>query len=80
MVLLKNNGFLPLKLETYKSVAVVGPCADDPVCNRGTWLFMCMFIDYTLLNVSGDYDPQPAYIVTPRAAFTNRSGLTVSTI
>ena len=36
MVLLKNDdGFLPLDITSYKSVAVVGPCADDPTCNRG---------------------------------------------
>lgn len=61
MVLLKNNGFLPIDVTAYKSVAMVGPCADDPTCNKG------------------DYDPQPAYIVTPRAAFSKRSGLAVST-
>lgn len=35
MLLENSNGILPLKLSSYKSVAVVGPCADDPVCSRG---------------------------------------------
>ena len=54
MVLLKNNGFLPLKLEAYKSVAIVGPCADDPVCNRGILAHIALHAyvhDYTVLTV-----------------------------
>ncbi|CAI8024072.1 Probable exo-1,4-beta-xylosidase xlnD [Geodia barretti] len=60
MVLLRNDGTLPINFGAFKSVALIGPCADDPDCN------------------TGDYNPQPAYIVTPRAAFLNRSGLTVN--
>ena len=37
IVLLQNSkGVLPLDLSSYKSVAIIGPCANDPVCARGT--------------------------------------------
>ena len=36
IVLIKNkNNFLPLDVTKYNSVAIIGPCADDPVCSRG---------------------------------------------
>ena len=36
MVLLENvNNTLPLTLGNYKSVALIGPCADDPDCVKG---------------------------------------------
>jgi len=61
IVLLQNSkGLLPLDLSSYKSVAIIGPCANDPVCARG------------------DYDPEPKYIITPMAAFSNRSQLQVN--
>ena len=30
-----RNGVLPLDMSKYKSVAVIGPCADNPTCARG---------------------------------------------
>ena len=36
IVLLENqNGILPMDLSKYKSVAIIGPCADDPICSEG---------------------------------------------
>ena len=36
IVLLENqNGILPMDLSKYKSVAIIGPCADDPTCSQG---------------------------------------------
>ena len=41
IVLIKNrNSFLPLDVTKYSSVAIIGPCADDPVCSRGI-TFLC---------------------------------------
>ena len=36
MLLQNSKGVLPLDLSSYKSVAIIGPCADDPVCARLT--------------------------------------------
>lgn len=36
IVLLKNaNNALPVDFTKYSSVALIGPCADDPDCSRG---------------------------------------------
>jgi beta-glucosidase-like glycosyl hydrolase len=35
MVLLRNDGTLPINVGAFKSVALIGPCADDPDCNTG---------------------------------------------
>ena len=36
IVLIKNtNNFLPIDFTKFKTVAIVGPCADDPDCSRG---------------------------------------------
>ena len=35
MVLLRNDGTLPINFGAFKSVALIGPCADDPDCNTG---------------------------------------------
>lgn len=36
IVLIKNKkSLLPLKMSNYKSVALIGPCADDVTCARG---------------------------------------------
>ena len=35
IVLLKNNGFLPVNISSYTSVAIIGPCADNTGCNTG---------------------------------------------
>lgn len=49
-ILLKNNGILPLK--NIKSVAVVGPLADAPADQVGTWCF----------------DAEPDHCITPMMA------------
>lgn len=38
-ILLKNNGALPLNMPTIKSLAVIGPMADAPHDQMGTWVF-----------------------------------------
>ncbi len=38
-VLLKNNGVLPLAKQEQKKIAVIGPMADDPYEQLGTWIF-----------------------------------------
>ena len=38
-VLLKNNGILPIDFNTVKKIAVVGPMADAPHDQAGTWVF-----------------------------------------
>ena len=38
MVLLKNDGILPLNVSAIKSVALIGPCADEPECNTGRYI------------------------------------------
>ena len=35
MVLLRNDGTLPINFGAFNSVALIGPCADDPDCNTG---------------------------------------------
>ena len=36
IVLIKNNdNLLPIDFTKYSSVAIIGPCADDPDCSRG---------------------------------------------
>ena len=37
LVLLQNSGILPLSLEGAKTIAVIGPNADDPVEQSGDW-------------------------------------------
>lgn len=56
-VLLKNNGVLPLKKEI-KTIAVVGPLADAPADQLGTWCF----------------DAEPEHAVTPLTALRNLYG------
>ncbi len=56
-VLLKNNGVLPLKKEI-KTIAVIGPLADAPADQLGTWCF----------------DAEPEHAVTPLAALRNLYG------
>ena len=77
MVLLRNDGTLPIDVGAFKSVALIGPCADDPECNTGYTFAMVYRLNRITFFYTGDYNPQPAYIITPRAAFVNRSGLTV---
>ena len=38
-VLLKNNGILPINNSTVKKIAVIGPMADAPYDQAGTWSF-----------------------------------------
>lgn len=38
LVLLKNDGILPLKKEAYKTIAVIGPQANDPLAQVGDWV------------------------------------------
>lgn len=36
IVLMENpKGILPLDLSKYESVAIIGPCADTPLCYEG---------------------------------------------
>ena len=85
IVLLENqNGILPMDLNKYKSVAIIGPCADDPACSEGD-LTAWSFYTITILLCShftgaGDYNPGPKYMVTVKAAFTNKTKLTVNKI
>ena len=38
VVLLKNtDNLLPIDFSKFTSVAIIGPCADDPVCSRGIY-------------------------------------------
>lgn len=62
-VLLKNNGVLPLKKEI-KTIAVVGPLADAPADQLGTWCF----------------DAEPEHTVTPLVALRNLCGKQVKVI
>lgn len=62
-ILLKNNGVLPLKKEV-KTIAVVGPLADAPADQLGTWCF----------------DAEPEYAVTPLAALRDLYGKQVRII
>ncbi|MBD3166536.1 beta-glucosidase BglX [bacterium] len=59
MVLLKNeNGRLPLRRENNRSIAVLGPLADEPNDQLGTWVF----------------DGDPSLSVTPLQALRARLG------
>lgn len=62
-ILLKNNGVLPLD-GSVKSVAVVGPLADAPADQVGTWCF----------------DAEPEHCVTPLTAIRNDYGTAVKVI
>lgn len=62
-VLLKNNGVLPLKKEL-KTIAVVGPLADAPADQLGTWCF----------------DADPKHSVTPLAALRDIYGKQVKIV
>ena len=40
IVLMENpKGILPLDLSKYKSVAVIGPCADNTLCSQGKHIY-----------------------------------------
>ena len=82
IVLLENqNGTLPMDLSKYKSVAIIGPCADDPTCARGIRTLHYDTVFLILKNFAiGDYDPAPKYIITVKAAFANKTKLTVNEI
>ena len=62
-VLLKNNGVLPLKKEI-KTIAVVGPLADAPADQLGTWCF----------------DAEPERAVTPLTALRDLYGKQVKIV
>lgn len=62
-VLLKNNGVLPLKKEI-KMIAVVGPLADAPADQLGTWCF----------------DAEPERAVTPLTALRDLYGKQVKIV
>lgn len=61
-VLLKNSGVLPV--QKVKSVAVVGPLANAPLDQIGTWCF----------------DAEPEHCVTPIMAITNEYGQAMKVI
>lgn len=61
-VLLKNDGILPL--DGVKSVAVVGPLADAPADQVGTWCF----------------DAEPEHCITPLAAIQKDYGTAIKVI
>ncbi|MBT8101207.1 MAG: glycoside hydrolase family 3 C-terminal domain-containing protein, partial [Gammaproteobacteria bacterium] len=62
VVLLKNNGAaLPLDIAALKSLAVIGPLADAPYEQLGTWIF----------------DGDPSLSVTPLEAIRDFAGLDV---
>ena len=78
IVLLENqNGILPMDLSKYKSVAIIGPCADDPTCSEGNSNFLHTH-NINVATFAGDYNPGPKYMVTVKAAFTNKTKLTVN--
>lgn len=58
VVLLENDGALPLDANALVSIAVIGPLADDPYEQLGTWIF----------------DGDPELSVTPLAALRNLLG------
>ncbi len=81
VVLLKNtDNLLPIDFSKFTSVAIIGPCADDPVCSRGiygySYNYTCQLI-ILCFNI-GDYDPEPKYIVTVKQAFSNSTKLKVT--
>ena len=77
IVLLENqNGILPMDLSKYKSVAIIGPCADNPSCSEGA-IASTIFIFADSYKCIGDYDPGRKYMITIKAAFTNKTKLTV---
>ena len=61
VVLIKNTGnFLPVDFSRFTSVAIIGPCADDPDCSRGKYslvmimtrpLLMILFIKVIMIQV-----------------------------
>lgn len=57
-VLLKNNGILPIDFSKVRKVAVVGPMADAPHDQAGTWVF----------------DLEKEHCVTPLAAMKEKCG------
>ena len=48
MVLLKNDGILPINVTSFKSVTLIGPCADDADCNTGINLHLFKMINVFL--------------------------------
>lgn len=57
-ILLKNNGILPLDSKSVKKIAVIGPMADAPHDQAGTWVF----------------DLEKGHCVTPLEALRSRYG------
>ena len=62
IVVLENNGVLPLDPASGQRIAIIGPCADDPMA------LLCgySFPVHLILNDAGESASQ---VVTPRAAF-----------
>ena len=71
IVVLENNGVLPLESAGGQRVALIGPCADDPMA------LLCgySFPVHLILNDAGESASQ---VVTPRAALTACSATIVS--
>ena len=68
-----------MDLSKYKSVAIIGPCADDPTCSEGGSIILLLYTYNTYsLFCTGDYNPGPKYMVTVKAAFANKTKLTVN--
>ena len=67
IVVLENNGILPLDAAGRQRIALIGPCADDPMA------LLCgySFPVHLILNDAGESASQ---VVTPRAAFESAFG------
>ncbi len=79
MVLLKNDdGVLPLSKERLERIAVIGPLADAPYEQLGTWIFDGdPELSITALQGIRDFVGDDAEIEYVRAMATSRSKLTV---
>ena len=75
IVLLKNDGVLPLDIKKLKKIAVVGPNIDDVQSQLGDWTFGAREFEYVhipTLNYHPEYDASNC--ITIKKAFEDRLG------
>ena len=74
MVLLKNNGILPLKMDEIKNIALLGPNSDNVFCLLGDYTYQSMITYFW----GQTFDPNSPKIVSILEGLQNKIGDTVN--